>query len=94
MVTTIPWQTGTGNITATYDGHGNGNISIQSDPNSLNITRTQQISIHTVDINPQQTVNVTITQAAQPISSPNFILADNKYFVLADGKYFNVQENN
>lgn len=32
---TIAWSSGTGNITLTYGGQGNGTITVQSDDNNL-----------------------------------------------------------
>lgn len=87
---TIPWPTGTGSVTATYTGSGNGSIVISSDPNNLSQSRSMQITIGTTDgSNIQRTVIV--TQAAK-VSTPNFILSDGKYLLLSDGKYFNVKE--
>lgn len=60
----IAWNTGTGNITLTYNGQGDGNIVITSDPNSLYEARSMQIKVRTTDgSNIERTV--TIQQAAK-----------------------------
>lgn len=59
----IAWNTGTGNITLTYKGQGDGPISIQSDENNGS-ARSQVITVKTVD--GAITKNLTIIQAACP----------------------------
>ena len=56
----IAWSTGTGNITLTYQGQGDGPISIQSDANNGG-ARSQVITVETVD--GAITRNLTINQA-------------------------------
>lgn len=82
----IPWNTGGGNITLTFTGQGNGTIVVTSDDNSLNIERSQVLTISGGGLSRQ----VTVIQSAKP-ATPNFITADGKYVKLSDGKYFNVQ---
>lgn len=89
---TIAWNSGSGNITLTYGGQGDGTITIESSDNDLSVSRSQQITVQTTAGSPQQSVVVTITQAAKP-NTPNFILSDGKYLLLSNGEYFNVQEN-
>lgn len=60
----IAWNTGTGNITLTYQGQGNGTITVQSDENNLGSSRSQVISIQTVG--GTVTKNLTVNQAACP----------------------------
>lgn len=61
----IKWNTGTGNITLTYGGQGDGTISVQSDDNNLFEQRSQTITVKTTAGSPQQTKTVTIVQAAR-----------------------------
>lgn len=59
----IAWTTGTGNITLTYTGQGDGTIAVQSDPNNLYEARSAQIIVRTTDgSNIERTI--TIQQAA------------------------------
>jgi alcohol dehydrogenase class IV len=44
---TIAWDTGSGNITLTYTGQGNGSVFVMSDPNDSQITRSKTITIKT-----------------------------------------------
>jgi len=61
---TIPWQTGTGSITVTYNGNKDGTIVVASDPNNLYEARSKIITVKTTDgSNIQKTV--TIQQAAK-----------------------------
>lgn len=83
MTTVIAWTTGTGNITLTYDGEGNGTIVVASDDNNLSVERSQVVTVTAGSLTRQ----ITIRQAA----CPNFKTSDGKFFKLADGKYFNVK---
>lgn len=60
----IAWNTGSGNITLTYQGQGDGTISVQSDDNNLGSARSQVVSIQTT--NGAVTKNLTVNQAACP----------------------------
>ena len=64
----IAWNTGSGNITLTYQGQGDGPISVQSDANDLSVARSQQITIETTNGSPVVTKTVTISQAAKPFT--------------------------
>lgn len=59
----IPWNDGDGSITLTYNGQGNGSITVISSPNNLHIQRSQDIFVKTVD----NTIikRLTITQSAK-----------------------------
>lgn len=61
----IAWNTGSGNITLTYQGQGDGPISIQSDTNNLGSVRSQVITIETVG--GAIIRNFTVSQAACPV---------------------------
>ena len=61
----IAWDTGNGNITLTYQGQGDGTITVQSDPNILGTSRSQIITVET--IGGAITKNFTISQAACPV---------------------------
>lgn len=60
---TIAWTTGTGNITLTYTGQGDGTILVSSDDNT-GAARSQTITIQTTAGTPVVTRTVTINQAA------------------------------
>lgn len=65
MVTkTKQWSTGTGSATIQYDGQGDGQIIITSDPNSVYEARSMQITVETTDGSGIKRV-VTIQQAAK-----------------------------
>ena len=61
----IAWNTGSGNITLTYQGQGDGTITVQSDPNSLGTSRSQTITVETVG--GAITKNLTVSQTACPV---------------------------
>lgn len=61
----IAWQTGSGNIILTYQGQGDGPISVQSDEND-GAARSQVITLETTAGTPIVTKNVTVSQAACP----------------------------
>lgn len=83
MTIQIPWTTGSGNITLTFTGQGNGTIVVTSDDNNLDTERSQVLTISGGGLSR----NVTITQAA----GPNFRLSDGKAMELNDGKYLNIK---
>lgn len=62
----IAWQTGSGNITLTYQGQGDGTITVESDPNDLATARSKTITIKTTK-GGLKTKNLTITQGACPV---------------------------
>lgn len=64
----IAWDTGSGNITLTYQGQGDGAISIQSDANEGN-ARSQVITVETVG--GAITRGFTVSQAACPFPVGN-----------------------
>lgn len=90
-VQTIPWNTGSGNITLSYAGQGDGPVTVASDDNPLDVARSQTVTLRTT-LGGTVTRQVTVTQGARP-STPNFILSDGKYRRLSDGSYFNVRED-
>ena len=50
------WATGDGSVTLTYSGQGNGTITVESDMNTLDASRSMIISVSTRSI----TRNVTV----------------------------------
>lgn len=82
----IPWTTGTGNITLTFTGQGNATVVVESDDNNLDVARTQDITVKTIDGSIRRTV--TIGQAA----GPNFKTSEGKRVRLSNGLYFNVKD--
>lgn len=62
---TIAWNSGTGNITVTYGGSGDGTAVITSSDNNLYEARSQQVTLQTTAGSPQRTVTVTVAQAAK-----------------------------
>lgn len=64
MVKVVPWVNGSGNITLSYDGQGDGQIVINTDPNDLTVPRSQVIEVTARDKSKQFTVN----QQAKPLT--------------------------
>lgn len=60
----IAWNTGSGNITLTYQGQGDGTIVVESDENELGNSRSQIITVETLDGVVSR--NLTVSQAACP----------------------------
>lgn len=60
----IAWQTGSGNIILTYQGQGNGTITVTSDDND-GAARSQVITVETLD--GTKSVNLTVRQTACPV---------------------------
>ena len=85
----IAWNTGTGNITLTYSGQGNGTVLVESDPNDVYEDRSQTIVVSTTAGSPVVSRQVTIIQG---MKHPNFMTADGYWWLGADNKYFNVKE--
>lgn len=57
MVKIVPWVNGSGNITLSYDGQGDGQIVINTDQNNLTVPRSQVIEVIARDKSKQFTVN-------------------------------------
>lgn len=49
MTITIPWNDGNGDIILTYDGQGDGVVTVRSTTDNLGADRQQVITLHTVD---------------------------------------------
>ena len=80
--TSIPWDTGGGNITLSYTGTGTGVVSITSDPNTLPTSRSKTVTFMTTGSNPASAI-LTITQSA---SSDLFLTTSSgDYFVTSGG---------
>lgn len=62
---TKQWSAGSGSATIQYDGQGDGQILITSDPNNLYEARSMQITVETTNGSPKQTKTITINQAAK-----------------------------
>ena len=58
---TIPWQDGNGNVILTYDGQGDGTVTVRSTTDNLGIDRQMTLTLKTVD--GSKAVQVTIVQA-------------------------------
>lgn len=77
----IAWETGTGNITLTYTGDGDGTIRVESDANNLATVRSQEITVRTTDgSNISRTV--TIRQAARVLNYLKFTALESGTFSL------------
>ena len=63
MTEQIPWNTGDGNITLTYNGQGNDSVIVASDINNLNVARSQILTFTGGGITRQ----VTVRQEARPL---------------------------
>lgn len=89
MVKVVPWVNGSGNITLSYDGQGDGQIVINTDPNDLTVPRSQVIGVTARDKSKQFTVN----QQAKPLtpyvdlSLPSGLLWARGNIVKVDGSY-------
>lgn len=59
---TIAWTTGSGNITLTYTGQGNGSISVASSENDLFEDREQSFGIVTTAGTPEQAISILVKQ--------------------------------
>lgn len=62
---TIAWATGSGNITLTYTGQGNGSITVASDENDLFEDREQSFGIVTTAGTPEKAVSILVKQKAK-----------------------------
>ena len=49
MEKVIKWEDGNGTITVSYNGSGNGTITVISTPNNTEVDRCQKITIETTD---------------------------------------------
>jgi hypothetical protein len=87
----IAWNTGTGNITLTYQGQGDGTIAVQSDANNIGSARSQVINIETTAGSPAVVKNFTVSQGACPFpvgDVRNFAYTGNvQSVVLPAGQY-------
>lgn len=82
---TKTWNTGTGSLSITYSGQGNGTIVVESDMNTLDVSRSMIISVSTGSI----TRNVTVNQSACPV---NFRVKDGGLMQTSNGGWFAVQD--
>lgn len=82
---TKAWNTGTGSLSITYSGSGNGTIIVESDPNTLGVSRSMTLDVSTGSI----TRNVTVNQSACPV---NFRVKDGGLMQTSDGGWFAVQD--
>ena len=62
---TIAWTTGSGNITLTYTGQGNGSISVASDENTDFEPRQQSFKVVTTNGTPEQAIDILVKQAGK-----------------------------
>ena len=85
MTKQIPWNTGDGNITLTYNGQGNDSVIVDSDINEDEDSREQVLTFSGGGIARQ----VTVIQEACPV---NFRTSEGDIIKTADGDYFNVAE--
>lgn len=78
------WATGDGSVTLTYSGQGNGTIIVESDPNTLDVSRSMTLDVSTGSI----TRNVTVNQGACPV---NFRTKDQCVIQASGGEYIDVK---
>ena len=76
---TIPWSDGNGDIILTYDGQGDGVVTIRSDTDNLGADREQTITLRTADGTKE--VQVTIRQTTGMLT-----LRDVNLLVLRDSE--------
>ncbi len=86
---TIPWADGNGNVILTYDGQGDGAVTVRSDTDNLGDTRQMTITLKTAGANPA-TAQVTIIQ---PTGMQILLDVDGKTLRDADGKVLRVYPN-
>lgn len=85
METKIQWNEGDGAITATYNGSGDGSVTITSDINE-GIDREQSITVSTTQGENPKSASVSIVQ----IGLREIFISTDEVFVLSDGGTFNV----
>jgi len=83
--TTIKWNEGEGNIVTTYDGSGNGPISIISDVPNEGLDREQAININTTRGNNPKEVIVNVKQIGL---REEYITTDEGAYITADGEIY------
>lgn len=83
--TTIKWIEGEGNIVTTYDGSGNGPISIISDVPNEGLDREQAININTTRGNNPKEVIVTVKQIGL---REKYITTDAEVYMTSDGEIY------
>lgn len=81
-IITIPWEDGNGNVILTYDGLGDGTVTVRSDTDNLGDTRQMVITLKTTGANPA-TAHVTIIQ---PTGKQILLDVDGKMLRDADSK--------
>jgi hypothetical protein len=86
---TIPWADGNGNVILTYDGQGDGTVTVRSDTDNLGDTRQMTITLKTAGANPA-TAQVTIIQ---PTGMQILLDVDGKTLRDADGKVLRAYPN-
>lgn len=64
---TVAWNSGSGVITLTYTGQGNGSVSVRSDANDNFEARSQNLNIVTTAGSPEKAVQVLVKQAGKPL---------------------------
>jgi len=82
---TIPWADGNGDIILTYDGQGDGVVTVQSTTDNLGAERRQVITLRTVDGGAQAQVTV-----IQPTGMQILLDADGKALRDSDNKVLRV----
>lgn len=89
MVKIVPWVNGSGNITLSYDGQGDGQIVISTDPNDLTVPRSQIIEITARDKSAQFTVNQQAKQITPyvDLGLPSGLLWARGNIIKVDGSY-------
>lgn len=76
---TIPWSDGNGDIILTYDGEGDGAVTVRSTTDNLGANRQQTVTLRTAD--GSVAVQVTIQQATGMLT-----LRDVNLLVLRDSE--------
>ena len=81
---TVAWKTGSGYITLTYNGQGDGSVSVASDANDMDTVREQYITVETSNGSPRRSISVLIRQKNADVSG----------MLLEDGGYMFTEDNN
>ena len=86
--TTKQWTSGSGAVTISYTGSGDGTITVSSDENNLYTSRSMTLTVATTG----DTISRQVT-VSQGMREPNFITSDGKWVVTSDDKYLTVQSS-
>ena len=82
---TIKWNEGEGNIVATYEGSGNGPVSITCDIANEGLDRSQDVIIRTTKGNNPKEESVLVKQ---PGLREEYLTSDGDVYMTSDGEIY------